>query len=178
MFFHPRITRPATFGSPLATITLTLPDSSQIAIKLATSIHYLGVFFTPCLDWTTHVKTMSTQARSIIKGLGVLGNSIRGFRLINWRKIFISVILPVLTYSCQVWFRDVSQITLIKTLQTAQNEACRKLAGTFHMTPVDMIHSLLSIPLIRFCLRHLLRSQGRRLASLPPSHLLRQPALT
>ena len=83
------------------------------------SIHYLGVFFTPCLDWTTHVKTMSTRARSIIKGLGVLGNSIRGFRLINWRKIFISVILPVLTYGCQVWFRDVSQITLIKTLQTA-----------------------------------------------------------
>jgi hypothetical protein len=28
MFFHPRITRPATFGSPPATITLRLPDSS------------------------------------------------------------------------------------------------------------------------------------------------------
>ena len=40
------------------------------------------------------------------------------------------------------------------------------------------MHSLLSIPPIRFRLRHLLRSQGRRLASLPPSHLLRQPTFT
>ena len=121
---------------------------------------------------------MSTRAHSIIKGLGVLGNSIQGFHLINWRKIFISIILPVLTYGCQVWFRDVSQVTLIKTLQIAQNEACCKLAGTFHTTPVNMLHSLLSIPPIRFRLRHLLRAQGCCLASLPPSHALRQPGNT
>ena len=83
MFFHPRITHEVTYSSPLATITLHFPDSSQVAIKPATSIHYLGVFFTSHLDWMTHVKIMSTCARSIIKGLGVLDNSIRGFRLIN-----------------------------------------------------------------------------------------------
>ena len=113
-----------------------------------------------------------------MKGLGVLGNSIRGFHLISWRKIFISVILPVLTYGSQVWFRDVSQITLTNMLQVAQNEACRKLAGVFHTTPIDMMHSLLSIPPIRFRLRHLLRTQGHRLASQPPSCLLRRPSYT
>ena len=63
-------------------------------------------------------------------------------------------------------------------LQVAQNEACRKLAGTFHTTPVDMLHSLLSIPPIRVRLRHLLRTQGQRLASQPPSCLLRHPSST
>jgi hypothetical protein len=104
MFFHPHITHPATFGIPPTSIPLTLPDASTVSITPVTCIWYLGVFFTPHLDWTTHVKTMSTRAQSIIKGLGVLGNSIRGFRLVNWRKIFISIILPVLTYGCQVWF--------------------------------------------------------------------------
>ena len=113
-----------------------------------------------------------------MKGLGVLGNSIRGFNLVSWWKIFISVILPVLTYSSQVWFQDISQVTLIKTLQVTQNEACCKLAGTFHTTPIDMMHSLLSIPPIRFHLHHLLRTQGRRLASLPPSCLLCRPSYT
>ena len=121
---------------------------------------------------------MSTRARSIVKGLGVLGNSIRGFHLMSWRRIFISVILPVLTYGSQVWFRDVSQISLTNTLQVAQNEACHKLAGTFHTTPTDMMHSLLSIPPIRYRLHHLLRTQGIRLASQPPSCLLRRPSYT
>ena len=178
MFFQPRITKAVTFGVPPSSLTLSLPDSSTITITLASHICYLGVFFTPRLDWSTHVKIMSTQARSLIKGLGVLGNSIRGFHLMSWRRLFISVILPVLTYGCQVWFRDTAQLTLTKPLQIAQNEACRKLAGTFHTTPTDMVQSLVAIPPIHVHLRHLLRSQGRRLASLPPSHLLRQLPLT
>ena len=63
-------------------------------------------------------------------------------------------------------------------LQVAQNEACRKLAGVFHTTPVTMSHSLLSIPPIRVRLRHLLRTQGQRLACQPPTCLLRQPSHT
>ena len=121
---------------------------------------------------------MSTQVQSIVKGLGVLGNSIRGFHLVPWRRIFISVILPILTYGSQVWFRDVSQVTLINMLQVAQNEACHKLASTFCTTPVHMLHSLLSIPPIQFRLRHLLRTQGYRLASQPPSCLLCHPEST
>ena len=180
MFFHPKTTRnhATRHRVPPTTIDLHLPDGTDISVKPACSLRYLGVIFTPQLNWTAHVKTMSTRARSIIKGLSVLGNSIRGFHLISWRRIFISVILPVLTYGAQVWFRDISQVTLINTLQIAQNEACRKLAGTFHTTPIEMMHSLLSIPPICFHLRHLLRTQGCRLASQPPSCLLRNPSHT
>ena len=180
MFFHPKLTakHEVRHGLPPTKLHLQLPNNTDITIKPASSIRYLGVFFTPRLNWTTHVKTMSTWARSIVKGLSVLGNSIRGFHLVPWRRIFISVILPVLTYGSQVWFRDVSQATLINMLQVAQNEACRKLVSTFHTTPVHMLHSLLSIPPIRFRLRHLLHTQGHRLASQPPSCLLRHPEST
>ena len=43
---------------------------------------------------------------------------------------------------------------------------------------MTMLHSLLSIPPIHYRLRHLLRLQGRRLASQPPSCLLRHPEKT
>jgi hypothetical protein len=180
MFFHPKLTwkHVEKHGKPPPTLNLLLPNGTDVVIKPATFIRYLGVFFMPRLNWSTHVKVLSTRVRSIVKGLGVLGNSIRGFHLIAWRHIFISVILPVLTYGCQVWFRDISQVSLIKTLQIAQNEACRKLAGTFHTTPTSMLHSLLSIPPIHYRLCHLLCLQGRHLAAQPPSCLLRHPEKT
>ena len=172
MFFRPRSRLVKLYGSPPPLLEIPIDGQRPITVKPATSLRYLGVFFTLKLNWTTHVQIMSTRILSLVKGLGVLGNSIRGFRMVNWRKIFISVILPVLTYGCQVWFKDVSQITLIHTLQVAQNEACRKLAGIFHTTPISMSQSLLAIPPIRFRLRALLRSHGQRLSSLPPSCLL------
>ena len=172
MFFWPRSHSKKFYGSPPPRLEIPINGQEMVTVTPTTSLRYLGVFFTPKLNWTTHVQIMSTRVLSLVKGLGVLGNSIRGFHMVNWRKIFISVILPVLTYGCQVWFRDVSQITLIHTLQVAQNEACRKLAGIFHTMPTSMTHTLLAIPPIRFCLRALLCSHGHRLSSLPPSCLL------
>ena len=85
MFFHPKTTKNhvTRHGVPPTTINLHLPDSTDISVKPACSLRYLGVIFTPRLNWTAHVKTMSTRARSIVKGLGVLGNSIRGFHLVS-----------------------------------------------------------------------------------------------
>jgi hypothetical protein len=76
MFFQPRTTKESLHGSQPTFITLHLPDGTTTAIMPATSIHYLGVFFTPCLNWLMRVKVMSTRAHSLIKGLGVSGNSI------------------------------------------------------------------------------------------------------
>ena len=87
MFFHPKLTRnhEARHGIPPKSVTIHLPNNTDVSISPARSLRYLGVFFTPRLNWTTHVKTMSTRTRSIVKGLGVLGNSIRGFHLVSWR---------------------------------------------------------------------------------------------
>ena len=62
MFFHPKLTRKheTRHGTPPQTITLHAPDNTDVTITPACSLRYLGVFFTPRLNWTTHVKTMST----------------------------------------------------------------------------------------------------------------------
>jgi hypothetical protein len=73
------------------------------------------------------------------------------------------------------WFTDHKQKGLINILQITQNEACRKAAGVFRTTPNDLVHTLVSIPPIRYRLRHLLRNATDRLSRLPPSHSLRNP---
>lgn len=160
MFFRPHRHNPLRFGKMVSSVALETSPGHVISITLATSLCYLGIFFTPKLDWSIHVKIMATRVLSTIKALGVLGNSIRGFWLLDWRRVFISVILLILTYGSQVWFTDVRQASLIQTLQVAQNEACRKLAGTFHTTPTTALQSLLGIPPIHFRLRLISQTCG------------------
>jgi Reverse transcriptase (RNA-dependent DNA polymerase) len=149
MFFTPPRTPVALYGARPTHVTFSNgPD--PIWVKIANSLRYLGVFFTPQLSWTLHVTTMAIRVRSTVKALGILGNSAWGFSLVRWWKLFQALLMPVLTYGAQVWFTDRHQLGLFKILQTAQNEACRKLAGIFKTTPVNFIHTLLHIPPIEY----------------------------
>jgi hypothetical protein len=114
MFFHPRVT-PHHSAWP-ATATITIGDGKTLTVTISHSIRYLGVFFTPKLDWKLHVSMMANRARSTVKALSVLGSSIRGISLMSWWKLFHALILPVLTYGCMVWFTDSQQKSLIDTV--------------------------------------------------------------
>jgi Reverse transcriptase (RNA-dependent DNA polymerase)/Endonuclease-reverse transcriptase len=171
MFFHPRIT--THHGLRPITTTIAFGNGKTLVVTLSNSVRYLGVFFTPKLDWKLHVSTMANRTRSTVKALGVLGSSVRGISLMSWRKLFHALLLPVLTYGCTVWFTDTNQKSLTQILTVAQNEACRKMAGVFRTTPGNLTELLVSIPPIRFRLRHLLRNFGTRMARLPADHYLR-----
>jgi endonuclease/exonuclease/phosphatase (EEP) superfamily protein YafD len=148
MFFHPRIT--PHHGLRPDTATIALGNGKTLTVTLSRSVHYLGVFFTPKLDWKLHVSTMANRARSTVKALGVLGSSVRGISLMSWQKLFHALLLPILTYGCTVWFTDINQKSLTQILTVAQNEACRKMAGVFHTTPCTLTELLVSVPPIRF----------------------------
>jgi hypothetical protein len=172
MFFHRTRISTKRNGAQVASITLS-DGNSSFTVKRAAWIRYLGVFFTPTLDWSLHVRTLANRARSTVRALGVLGNSIRGFSLLSWRRIFVGIVLPIFTYASQVWFTDIKQTSLLSHLQIAQNDACRKLAGVFRTTPVHLTEKLLNIPPVRYRFRHLLRNAGSRLARLPSDCTLR-----
>jgi Reverse transcriptase (RNA-dependent DNA polymerase)/Endonuclease-reverse transcriptase len=171
MFFHPRFS--PHHGSQPRTATIALGDGKTLAVNISSSIRYLGVFFTPKLDWKLHVSTMANRTRSTVKALGVLGSSVRGISLMSWCKLFHALLLPILTYGCMVWFTDINQKSLTQILTVAQNEACRKMAGVFRTTPCNLTELLVSIPPIRFRLRHLLQNFGSHMSRLPSDHYLR-----
>jgi hypothetical protein len=112
---------------------------------------------------------MASRARSSLAALGVLGNSVRGLDFANWRKVYLAVILPILTYGSPIWFTDVKQKGLVQPLQVAQNQACRRLSGAFRTTPTAPLHHLLGIPPVRYTLLKLRSQYVTRLSLLPPS---------
>jgi Reverse transcriptase (RNA-dependent DNA polymerase) len=176
MFFHPRLS--PHLGTRPLTATIATGNGKTLAVNISSSIRYLGIFFTPKLDWKLHVLTMANQTRSTVKALGVLGSSIRGISLLSWWKLFHALLLPILTYGCTVWFTDTNQKSLLQILTVAQNEACRKMAGVFQTTLCSLTELLVSVPPIWFRLRHLLRNFGTWVSRLPTDHYLRSLPLT
>jgi hypothetical protein len=83
---------------------------------------------------------MCNRARASIKALQVLGNSIRGLSMANWRLVLNAVCLPVMTWGCQLWFHQGGTKGLVKNLQLVQNEMVKVVMGSFHTAPRETCH--------------------------------------
>ena len=143
-------------------------------VPATSTIRYLGFFFDNRLNWSHHVNTVCNRARATLKALQLLGNSIWGLDQANWRLAYNAICLPVLTYRCQLWYTG-KQVTLVKKLQTVQNEVVRIISGTFRTTPREPLHQLLTIIPMGLCLDMLTQSTALRLYKAPrSSQLLRR----
>jgi hypothetical protein len=138
-------------------------------ISTTKSLRYLGVYITPDLKWTKHVNIMVNHARSTIRRISILGNSIRGLDFMNWQRVYNALVIPTLTYSAQVWYTGYRQKGLTDRMQIAQNEGLRKLTGVFKTTPIEPLHNLTHIPLIPYLIGKLIHSYALRIWALPPN---------
>jgi len=81
MVFTPRRSNPDLVGGHIYGATY---GNNQRVTTVTTSLRYLGVHLTPTLKWDTHIDLMVNRARSTIRGINILGNSIRGLDFMNW----------------------------------------------------------------------------------------------
>ena len=86
---------------------------------------------------------MATWARSTLKFMKLLGNSVKGLDHGSWCLAYNTICLPVLTYSSSIWFKQ--QKHLSKTLQVVQDEVVRWIMGAFQTTPAEPLHQLIAI---------------------------------
>jgi Reverse transcriptase (RNA-dependent DNA polymerase) len=157
---------------------LLLPNrdiSSYFVVQPVETLRYLGFFINRRLKWEPHVRIMCNRARASIKALMVLGNTIRGLSMANWRLVMNTVCLSVLTYGCQLWYRDKGSKTLIGMVQRVQNEMVKVVAGAFHMASREpLLHITCMLPM-RHHLEKLTHTSALRLYRLPwASQLLRR----
>ena len=92
--------KPYERNPPPAPLQLILPDrehSTYYVVRPSENLRYLGFFINRRLKWEPHVRIMCNRARASIKALQVLGNSIRGLSMANWRLVLNAVCLPVLS---------------------------------------------------------------------------------
>jgi hypothetical protein len=165
MVFTPPRSNPNLVGGHIHSVTYS---NNQRVTAVTTSLQYLGVHLIPTLKWDTHVDLMVNHARSTIRGISILGNSIRGLNFMNWRRVYNALMISTLTYGAQVWYTGAYQKCLNR-LQIAQNEGIRKMTGVFCTTPIEPLHNLTCVPLIPYLMDKLMHSYSHRLRNLPSS---------
>jgi len=136
-------------------------------ITATATLRFLGVFINRDLDWTPHVKIMANRAHSTIRGISILGNSVRGLDFPNWRKVYNALVIPVLTYGTPVWYTGVGQKGLVHRLQVVQNDGIHKITRVFRTTLVEPLHNMTGVPPISYMLPKLMHSYALRLQGLP-----------
>ena len=162
IFFRKRMER----TDPPHNIQLPLSLAGTYSVEATNTLRYLGFFFDTKLSWGHHVEVMCNRARASLKALQLLGNSVRGLDHGSWRLAYNAICLPVLMYGCQLWFTG-KQVTLVKKLQTVQNDAVKIMTGTFRTTPREPLHQLLNILPMKLRLNMTLQTAAFRLYKAP-----------
>jgi len=116
---------------------------------------------------------MANRARSTVRALSILRNSVRGLDYANWCRIFHSLVLPVLMYGFPLYSTQPHIKGLLDILQVAQNNPVHKMSGAFKTTPIVPLHYLMAIPPIPLTISKLTSVFRLRIQCLPPSTLIR-----
>jgi hypothetical protein len=156
---------------------LVLPDptiSSYYVVRPVENLRYLGFFINRRLKWEPHVRIMCNRARASIKALQVLGNTIRGLSMANWRLVLNAVCLPVLSYGSQLWYLTGAAKGLLNMVQRVQNDMVRQVTGAFRTAPrKPLLHFTRMLPM-KFFIEKLTYTSALRLYRLPQeSQILR-----
>jgi hypothetical protein len=72
-------------------------------------IRYLGVYIDPKLNWRHHTQTMANRGRSTICSINILENSVQGIDMLQWRKVYNALVIPVMTYGVPIWYTGTGQ---------------------------------------------------------------------
>lgn len=81
----------------------------------------------------------------------MLGNSSRELTPVDKRRPYIVNTLPILAYGMQLWWHLEwkAKRWILKSLQSAQNEAARWITRKFHTTPTGALEMMAGLLLIR-----------------------------
>jgi hypothetical protein len=110
---------------------------------------------------------MCNRARASIKALQVLGSSHRGLSMANWRLVFNTVCLPVLSYGCQLWANSPKVVSLMKKVQLVFNEGVKVTSGAFHTALREPLHEILRVLPARHFLEKMIHTSALRLYWVP-----------
>ena len=149
--------------------------NTYYSVKPVEVIRYLGFFIQRRLKWDAHVTIMCNRAMASAKAMQLLGNTIRGLDMANWRIVLNAVCLPVLSYGLQLWFTPGGSNKLINKLQVVQNKMVRMVAGAFRTAPCEALcHITRMLPMKQYA-EKLTYTSALRLYRLPrASQLLRR----
>lgn len=135
-------------------------------LPLSKTVKYLGVVMDCTLSWKAHLDYALKRANAAFWTLrGAVGKT-WGLppRVVKW--LYISVIRPILSYGCLVWWQRTQVQNTIQALSKFQRLICMATSGAIRTTPTAALEVLLDLPPLHLYLQHVAGCTSLRLVQL------------
>jgi len=154
-------------SSPSITTTLY---RNTVSITPPASIRWLGFHLDRKLTFRHHVNLLAKKGHTIVSSLRILGNTIEGISPANLRLLYKTVVIPAITYGCQLWYDpNKPKKSLLRPLERVQHKALIAIAGAFWDSQEEALQILTYVPNMESTIRKLYRSAALRIPRLPIS---------
>ncbi|KAG9126385.1 hypothetical protein FRC07_003632 [Ceratobasidium sp. 392] len=150
-------------------VNLTRTDGGNHVLRATSSIRWLGFYLDRRLDFKDHTSKMAIKALSVISGIRLLANSVRGLSVVHARLLYRACVIPVLTYGSAIWYRGPKSKALLGPLVRAQNLGLRWILGAFRTSPINAMEHVAAILPVPLLLQRLSENAATRLRRLPPT---------
>ena len=122
-----------------------LPSLGGVTLTLSDEAKYLGTVLDRKLLWNRNVEERSKKG---LMALYSCKNSIGkswGLRpgIIHW--LYTTIVLPILTYGCLVWWQGVNKKKLLTRLSLVQRSASILITGALRSTPQAALNAILNL---------------------------------
>ncbi|GJE94756.1 hypothetical protein PsYK624_109280 [Phanerochaete sordida] len=147
-------------------------DGESCTVVPSRSMRYLGFYLDPKLSFRDHVRFYGRRATSTVAALRMLGNSNRGLSTVDKRRLYLSNVLPVLTYGAQLWWHPSwkGKKWIMGSLQKAQRRAALWISGGFRTTRTGALEMPAGLLPIRHQVDKLMRKACLRTCMLHGGH--------
>ena len=165
--FH--FTRQHSYSSP----SLDLTPMGRHILQPKPIWRYLGFFFDRKLSFHYHCHYYATKSISTIRGMKLLGSSMRGLNPIHKHLLYQTCVLPIALYGFQLWYTKNSPKKYhIYKLNKLQRRAALWITGAFKTSPTKGIEGIAGLILIHLHLRKLAGRVQLKYSSIPSNHAI------
>lgn len=121
-------------------------------IPSSNCVRYLGVQLDSKLTWSEHIKQLVTKVRQRIRQLKHLLGTQSPLTLSTKRLLYLSLIRPIWTYSCELW--GATAKSHLNKIQVTQNRVLRLITGAPWYVRNSTLHRDLHIPMVEHVVRN------------------------
>ena len=143
--------------------TFVKPKLKGEELKLSDQAKYLGVILDRKLNWNQHIEERRKKAYAAQYICRRFSGSTWGLipKISHW--LYISVVRPILTYGCIVWWPALLRTTARKRLTAVQRSACLGTSGALRSTPTEALECMLNLTPIDLHVKELAAKSAVRL---------------
>lgn len=146
------------------------------------SVRMLGVMMDSNLNWKEQFAYAHTKASGVVSALWKLSRPSSGIPMKMMRRLYISVVIPKMTYGLDTWYtpphiqpggkKRRGSVKALKAFEQMQRKALLTISGALRSSPTDVLETLCSLLPMELLLKKICHRALMRINTLPSSHPL------